>query len=221
MQNLQERTDTPTLDHFDHQQGPLPCILEDGPNHTGACDSDYAMVDWNQGGDLSNPGFEFDFWIEESSKHHFQSEDNFYNAKSGLSPWGETPTETSCASMYDESNSLVMTPLSPSLYSFDASIQLIPDDATSSLEQAKSQRALDLNDTGRHKKPKLDESIIVFSVKQGRQVKPPRRSRFGNSRRKEVALNRIIGACMQCKLRKGSVSGVVPKDRLAIADIQV
>jgi hypothetical protein len=56
-------------------------------------------------------------------------------------------------------------------------------------------------------KRKWESSIVVFSSNPDTKskVKYRRRKGFDEARRKEVAMNRIIGACVQCKLRKGSV----------------
>jgi hypothetical protein len=51
-----------------------------------------------------------------------------------------------------------------------------------------------------------DESIIIFSSKPGEKAVSRRRKQYAPSRRKEVAINRLVGACIQCKIRKGSVS---------------
>lgn len=56
-------------------------------------------------------------------------------------------------------------------------------------------------------KRKWEDSVVIFSAKPGYdEVKERRRKLFETARRKEVALSRLIGACIQCKLRKGSVS---------------
>lgn len=55
-------------------------------------------------------------------------------------------------------------------------------------------------------KRKLQDHINVFSAKEGRKVTPRRRKAFAPSKKRVVALNRLFGACIQCKLRKGEVS---------------
>lgn len=55
-------------------------------------------------------------------------------------------------------------------------------------------------------KRKWDESIIVFSVNSDNRVKAKKRKCYDNVRREEVALTRIVHACIQCKLSKGRVS---------------
>ena len=50
------------------------------------------------------------------------------------------------------------------------------------------------------------ESLIVFSATTGAKVFTKQRRSFEPRRRQEVAMNRIVGACIQCKLRKSSVS---------------
>jgi hypothetical protein len=48
----------------------------------------------------------------------------------------------------------------------------------------------------------------VFPAKPDVKVHQQRRNRYTRSRRKEVAKNRAVGACIHCKLRKGSVGGI-------------
>jgi hypothetical protein len=55
------------------------------------------------------------------------------------------------------------------------------------------------------KKTKWDKSVVVFSSKPNSTKAPRQRKSFGKSRREEVALTRKIGACIQCRIRKGSV----------------
>jgi hypothetical protein len=54
-------------------------------------------------------------------------------------------------------------------------------------------------------KRKWQDQINVFSVEEGRKVGPRRRKGFSHSKKQMVALNRLIGACIPCKLRKGEV----------------
>lgn len=49
------------------------------------------------------------------------------------------------------------------------------------------------------------DSIVIFSSKPGVQTPTKSRKRFESRRKKEVALNRLVGACVQCKLRKEPV----------------
>jgi hypothetical protein len=55
-------------------------------------------------------------------------------------------------------------------------------------------------------KRKLEESIVVFPVDPSAKVVPKRRKGFSSSRKAEVALNRLVGSCVQCRVRKGPVS---------------
>jgi hypothetical protein len=55
-------------------------------------------------------------------------------------------------------------------------------------------------------KRKIEDSIIVFSANSDAKIIPKRRKTFSKPRKREVAMNRLIGACIQCKLRKGPVS---------------
>jgi hypothetical protein len=55
-------------------------------------------------------------------------------------------------------------------------------------------------------KRKLEESIVVFPVDPSAKVAPKRRKGFSSSRKAEVALNRLVGSCVQCRIRKGPVS---------------
>jgi hypothetical protein len=56
------------------------------------------------------------------------------------------------------------------------------------------------------KKSKWDQSIIVFPANANSKKTPRQRKNFAKARRKEVALTRRVGACIQCKLKKSSVS---------------
>lgn len=53
---------------------------------------------------------------------------------------------------------------------------------------------------------KWEDSVIVFGAQPEIKVALRKRKRFDASRRQEVALHRLVGACIQCKLRKASVS---------------
>jgi hypothetical protein len=55
-------------------------------------------------------------------------------------------------------------------------------------------------------KRKWQESVSVFSMNGGKKVVPQRRNAYTPSRRTEVALNRLLGACVQCKIHRGPVS---------------
>lgn len=55
-------------------------------------------------------------------------------------------------------------------------------------------------------KHKWQDNVTVFSAKGKRTVAQRRRRPYSPSRKEMVALNRLIGACIQCKLRKGPVS---------------
>jgi len=56
------------------------------------------------------------------------------------------------------------------------------------------------------RKRKWDDSIIVFPANAEARLIQRRRKAFDASRRREVAMNRMLGACTPCKLRKGSAS---------------
>jgi hypothetical protein len=55
-------------------------------------------------------------------------------------------------------------------------------------------------------KRKIEDAIIVFSANADTKAVPKRRKAYSKSRKREVALHRMVGACIQCKVRKGSVS---------------
>ncbi|PVH78343.1 hypothetical protein DL98DRAFT_656220 [Cadophora sp. DSE1049] len=59
-------------------------------------------------------------------------------------------------------------------------------------------------------KRKIDQSVIVFSSTSNKEVTPRKRKTFSASRRKEVALNRMVGVCIQCKLRKSRCNFGLP-----------
>lgn len=58
-----------------------------------------------------------------------------------------------------------------------------------------------------------DNSLVVFPVSGGNPVSQRQRKAYSETRKKEVARNRLIGACAQCKLRRGPVSHhlILPK----------
>jgi len=56
------------------------------------------------------------------------------------------------------------------------------------------------------KRRKWQNHVVIFSTDQNKNVVPRRRKAFAPTRKKEVALNRLIGACVRCKLRKAAVS---------------
>lgn len=55
-------------------------------------------------------------------------------------------------------------------------------------------------------KRKWEDSVIIFDMNPEKKAISRKRKAYDDARRKEVAMNRAIGACVQCKLRKGSVS---------------
>jgi len=57
-----------------------------------------------------------------------------------------------------------------------------------------------------HSKHKWQDNVTVFSARGKRIATQRRRRPYSPSRKEIVALNRLIGACVQCKLRKGPVS---------------
>jgi hypothetical protein len=69
-----------------------------------------------------------------------------------------------------------------------------------------SQEDQERDNTSLSMKRKIEDSIIVFSANSDAKIIPKRRKTFSKSRKREVAMNRLIGACVQCKLRKGPVS---------------
>jgi hypothetical protein len=63
--------------------------------------------------------------------------------------------------------------------------------------------------------------VNVFPAKPEVKVHQQRRNRYTQSRRKEVAKNRAVGACIHCKLRKGSVGGIPQKIFLYLSQCSV
>ncbi|KAG4443427.1 hypothetical protein IFR05_001106 [Cadophora sp. M221] len=59
-------------------------------------------------------------------------------------------------------------------------------------------------------KRKIAESVVVFSTTSDVEVKPRKRKAFSKSRKEEVALNRLIGACIQCKIKKNACTFGLP-----------
>ncbi|KAF4628762.1 hypothetical protein G7Y89_g9391 [Cudoniella acicularis] len=64
-----------------------------------------------------------------------------------------------------------------------------------------------------NQKRKWEESIVVFSTNpEEKEIVPRRRKSFSGRRKKEVALQRKIGSCVQCKLKKLSCNFGIPCD---------
>ena len=59
-------------------------------------------------------------------------------------------------------------------------------------------------------KHNLEDAYHVFAANPNIEVTPRKRKAFSTSRKAEVALTRGIGACVQCKKRKGTVSFHIP-----------
>jgi len=57
-----------------------------------------------------------------------------------------------------------------------------------------------------------ENSVIVFDSHPDRKIVSKKRKVFDSARRKEVAMNRAVGACVQCKIRRGSVRHLVIGD---------
>jgi hypothetical protein len=79
-------------------------------------------------------------------------------------------------------------------------------DQESQLEEAQGSLPDNTDDSKELRKRKWDDSILVFGAKPETKVVQRKRKAFSSSRKKEVARNRLIGACIQCKLRRGPVS---------------
>ncbi len=55
------------------------------------------------------------------------------------------------------------------------------------------------------KKRRWMDSIVVFGANEETKVTVRKRKNFSPTRKKEVAMNRRVGACLQCRIRKGRV----------------
>jgi hypothetical protein len=62
------------------------------------------------------------------------------------------------------------------------------------------------HDSRSDSKRQWKDNVTVFSSKDDWKVVQKRRREYSPSRRRTVAINRIIGSCIQCKLRKEAVS---------------
>ncbi|KAF8849451.1 hypothetical protein BDZ45DRAFT_680506 [Acephala macrosclerotiorum] len=60
------------------------------------------------------------------------------------------------------------------------------------------------------KKRKWEESVIIFSSEPNGTTQLRKRNAFDDARRREVALNRRVGACVQCKLRRARCNFGIP-----------
>jgi hypothetical protein len=58
------------------------------------------------------------------------------------------------------------------------------------------------------KKRKWEDSMLIFGANPETKIVQRKRKAFSTNRRKEVHRNRTLGACIQCKLRRGPVSPV-------------
>jgi hypothetical protein len=124
-----------------------------------------------------------------------------------LYPWdfdqpealGESARFTEDSTTSPDSELIIFTPLhSPVEHSGFLEQELPRQLAGSANDQA--------NTHSYKKKRKWDDSIVIFSAKTDEKVTIRKRKRYGNERKKQVAAHRLVGACIQCKLRKGSVS---------------
>ncbi|KAH9204311.1 hypothetical protein DL95DRAFT_471612 [Leptodontidium sp. 2 PMI_412] len=59
-------------------------------------------------------------------------------------------------------------------------------------------------------KRRIAESVVVFSVTSDLEIKPRKRKAFSKLRKEEVSLNRLIGACIQCKIKKNACTFGLP-----------
>jgi len=55
-------------------------------------------------------------------------------------------------------------------------------------------------------KRKWEDSVLIFGASPEKKVVQRKRKAFSSDRRRDVHRNRILGACIQCKLRRGPVS---------------
>jgi hypothetical protein len=62
------------------------------------------------------------------------------------------------------------------------------------------------SDRSRPIKRKWDEAMTVFPASPNEEMIVRTRKTYSPVRRKQVALNRLLGACIQCRVLKGSVS---------------
>jgi hypothetical protein len=76
-----------------------------------------------------------------------------------------------------------------------------PEDSTRCHSEDEDQDNLSIS-----MKRKIEDAIIVFSANADTKVVPKRRKAYSKPRKREVALHRMVGACIQCKVRKGPVS---------------
>ena len=76
----------------------------------------------------------------------------------------------------------------------------------SQLEESQGSLLDATDDSKGQRKRNWDDSILVFGANPETKVVHRKRKAFSPNRRKEVARNRLIGACVQCKLRRGPVS---------------
>jgi hypothetical protein len=75
------------------------------------------------------------------------------------------------------------------------------------------------NDMSSTRKRKLDPSMTVFPVAPNEEMNVRTRAKYSPSRRRQVAQNRLLGACIQCRVRKGPVSITLLEVDLGIAFI--
>ena len=107
------------------------------------------------------------------------------------------------ASVPGESN----VALAPPSHSNDLSKDSPCNNSDDTKSHAKDTAAIRRSTNSR--KRKWHASMGVFPSAPGQMITLRQRRPFDASRRKEVALNRVVGACVQCKLRKSSVSRIM------------
>jgi hypothetical protein len=132
----------------------------------------------------------------EPTLFHTSFTDSNADATSRVQDWSihssSEPEDPLLVSSDENESSLLGTGGSPSTYQ--------------SNEKAHSENSLEQSDDNFKAKRKWEDSVTVFSSNDNWKVVQKRRKAYSPTRRKAVALNRLIGVCIQCKLRKGSVS---------------
>lgn len=85
-----------------------------------------------------------------------------------------------------------------------------PAPSTSAEATANKQPPDDIDKTTlRSQSSEWEVLVNVFPSKPDAKVQQQKRKRYTRSRRSEVAKNSAVGACIHCKLRKGSVSAIL------------
>ena len=118
-------------------------------------------------------------------------------------PWNESSGSTHRGSEYEDSVTLTAAPNPSTRQSSGASCHLLPCDTSfrdkASRDHPQGNKGLP------PKNISWEGSIVVFPTQSYVKLAVRKRRRYATSRRQKVAMNRWVGACTSCRLRKAAV----------------